>query len=545
MIARKSLFMVISRFAVEIIGMIGLIVIAKLWGRFAPEALGVIGFAMSFLALFSIISKLGYPQAHIKRISEGKDLGTCIGTFITIKITLTALMVSIIFLFLFVWQYVLNEGFYDATTESVIYVFIAYYIFSSLQGITIHTFTATREIVKKEFPLILGRIVKVSLIPLVALAGVTSFGIAPLLNWPTFLQPLQKFISDHPTGSLAMTYVFDMIIVLFFGLWLLRKYPIKKPSFKLFKSYSTFAFPLAISSVISIISLNVDKIMIGYFWTSTEVGYYFVVQRIFEFITPLSISVAVVLFPTISSYHSVKKLNKIKKMTHLAERYISMIIFPPIIFTIVFSKPIINIILTEAFLPAVPILIVLSVFTLIHCLNDAYISIISGLNKPGVTAKISVLMCVTNIILNIMFIPKNGILSDFGINGPTGAAIATVISVLIGFFSLRLAAKRIANMKVLRSHIPRHIIAGIIMGGLLYIISNYMLTIRWYVLLSFAFLGLGIYLLFLFLMKEFTKKDLMFFLDLINPKKMMKYMSSELKNKNPDNFNESDDLPEL
>ena len=49
--------------------------------------------------------------------------------------------------------------------------------------------------------------------------------------------------------------------------------------------------------------------------------------------------------------------------------------------------------------------------------------------------------------------------------------------------------------------------------------------------LIFAFIGLGIYLLSLYLMKEFTKKDLMFFLDLINPKKMMKYMSSELKNK--------------
>ena len=127
MLARKSLFMVLSRFAVEIIGMIGLIVIAKFWGSFAPEALGVIGFAMSFLALFGVISKLGFPQAHIKRISEGRDIGSCIGTFIAIKLVLTALMVSAIFIYLFIWKNVLNEGFYDATTESVILVFVAYY----------------------------------------------------------------------------------------------------------------------------------------------------------------------------------------------------------------------------------------------------------------------------------------------------------------------------------------------------------------------------------------------------------------------------------
>jgi O-antigen/teichoic acid export membrane protein len=545
MIARKSLFIVISRFAVQIIGMIGLVVIAKYWGRFAPEALGVIGFAMSFLALFSIISKLGFPQAHIKRISEGKDLGSCIGTFITIKICLTALMVSLIFLFLFIWKNVLNEDFYDATTESIILVFVAYFIFTSLQGITIHTFTATREIVKKEIPTILGKIVKVTLLLLVAVCGVTALGISPSINFPSFLIPLQKFISDHPTGSLAMTYVFDMMIVFLSGLWLLRKYPIKKPNWKLFKSYASFAFPLAISSVISIISLNVDKIMIGYFWTSTEVGYYFVVQRIFEFITPLSLSVAVILFPTISSYHSVKNLNKIKKTTHLAERYISMIIFPPVLFIIIFSVPIINIMLTGAFLPAAPVLIVLSVYTLIHCLNDAYIAIINGLNKPGIAAKIGVLICVTNITLNILIIPKNGLLSSFGINGPTGAGVATVISVLVGYFALRIAAKRVAHMKILQSHIPRHIIAGLVMAGVLYIISVYVTTIRWYALLIFAAIGLGIYLLSLYLMKEFTKKDFTFFLDLINPKKMVKYMSSELKNKNPENLDESDNLQEL
>jgi O-antigen/teichoic acid export membrane protein len=545
MLARKSFLIVISNYLTQIIGMIGLIIIAKFWGGFAPEALGIIAFAMSFIAIFGIISKLGYPQAHVKRISEGKDLGSCIGTFITIKIVLTALMVSAIFLYLFIWKNVLNEGFYDATTESVILVFVAYYIFVSLQGITTHTYVATREIVKQQIPIILGRILKVSLILLVALAGVTALGIASPVNWPSFLHPLQKFISDHPTGSLAMTYVFDMMIVFFSGLWLLRKYPIKKPSWNLFKSYSSFALPLIISSVIGILSLNIDKIMIGYFWTSTEVGYYFVVQRVFEFIIPLSASVAVVLFPTISSYHSLKNLNKIKTTTYLAERYISMIMFPPIIFIIIFSVPIINILLTEAFLPAAPVLIVLSFYTLILCFNHAYSAIINGLNRPKVVAKIGISICITNIPLNFLFIPRNGLLSPFGINGPTGAAVATVISILVGFFGYRLAAKKIAHMKILQTHIPRHIIAGLIMAGVLYLISIYVTTIRWYALLLFAFLGLGIYLLSLYLMKEFNKQDLMFFLDLLNPKKMMKYMSSELKNKKPENFNDSDNLQEF
>ena len=46
MIARKSLLIVTSHFLIQFIGWIGLVVLAKLWGGFAPHALGIIGFAM-------------------------------------------------------------------------------------------------------------------------------------------------------------------------------------------------------------------------------------------------------------------------------------------------------------------------------------------------------------------------------------------------------------------------------------------------------------------------------------------------------------------
>jgi len=65
MIARKSFLIIISNFLVQFIGWIGLVVLAKLWGSFAPEALGIIGFAMSFLALFNIVADLGFSQAHV------------------------------------------------------------------------------------------------------------------------------------------------------------------------------------------------------------------------------------------------------------------------------------------------------------------------------------------------------------------------------------------------------------------------------------------------------------------------------------------------
>jgi len=315
MIARKSALMVGTQFFTRFLGWIGLVVLAKLWGGFAPEALGIIGFAMAFLAIFNIIADLGFSKAHVKRISEGKDLGTCIGTYAAIKLILTSLMVTVVFAAVYIWKNFFHGGFTDATTESVILVFVVFYIFLNLAQITTVTFQGRREIAKRQVTVIFENIVKVPLEILVALAGVSIVGVAsisPAINWPIFLQPLRQFIAIHAIGSFAMTYVFAVMTTFFVGIWLLRKYPIKKPSFNLFKSYFSFALPIMLISVIGVISVNIDKIMIGYFWTSVEVGYYFTVQQILQIILILSVAVGTVLFPSLSEHHFSKNFEKIQ-----------------------------------------------------------------------------------------------------------------------------------------------------------------------------------------------------------------------------------------
>ena len=96
------------------------------------------------------------------------------------------------------------------------------------------------------------------------------------------------------------------------GLWFLRHYKIKKPTKTMAKSYFVFALPIMLIAVIGVISTNVDKIMIGYFWTKVEVGYYFTVQQVLEIITVLALAVEAVLFPTLSEFHSLKNFEGIK-----------------------------------------------------------------------------------------------------------------------------------------------------------------------------------------------------------------------------------------
>jgi O-antigen/teichoic acid export membrane protein len=149
MLSRKSALIVAVNILSAFVGWIGLVVIARLWGGFAPTAVGVIGFGMAFVGMFNVIADLGFSAAHVKRISEGKDLGECIGTYAAIKILLTGIMAALVIGGIAIWKYVLHNEFFDASKESIIYVFLIYYIFSNLASIALQTFVGRKEIAKR------------------------------------------------------------------------------------------------------------------------------------------------------------------------------------------------------------------------------------------------------------------------------------------------------------------------------------------------------------------------------------------------------------
>jgi len=532
MIARKSLLILSSTFILQIINAVQFIILIKFWGDFAPTAIGSIGLAMSFIALFNIVSDLGFNQAHIKRISEGKDLGTCIGTFATIKIILTIIMVLITIISFFIIKNILGLEIYDPNTESIIFIFLIVNVFANLSSIPFVTFTGKKEMVKREFPYIFGVGIGFPFTILVITAGVSAAKISPAFIWPGFLRPIQQFISENALKSLALTYVVVWLIILFSYYWFFRRYPIKKPNRFYFKSYLTFALPMMFLPIITIIIKNADRLIIGYYWSTIEVGYYFSMTALISVILVFSNSINAVLFPSISEFCSNEMFIRVKGLINLAERYISMVSIFLIVIVVLLAKPIILIIMSDVFLGAAPILTILAIYAFFYSINTPYNCLLIGMDKPVILTKITIVTCIITIILSLLFVPKNGLLSIFDINGASGAAMAITISAIVAFFALRFVTKKLTDIKLWQNYTFRHVFAGLIVGIILYYLSLYNLFlpfIHLYQIIIFILIGLAIYVGVLVLLKEFDKDDLHFFLDCLNPKKMLKYISSELK----------------
>jgi hypothetical protein len=125
--------------------------------------------------------------------------------------------------------------------------------------------------------------------------------------------------------------------------------------------------------------------------------------------------------------------------------------------------------------------------------------------------------------------------SIFGIQmlgmSATGAAIANLIAVAVLLVVTRFTVHKLTGTGV-NVRLGLHLLAAIVAGIALTILSDFLALSGW---LSIAVYGLTSCVVFaavLILLKELTRKDIDYFLDVINIKEMRSYMSNELRNKN-------------
>ena len=507
MIARKSALILAVEIANGILGYIAIFLVAR-YMAMPDYALGIISFAYGIVDIYHIFANFGFQNAHVKRVSEGQDFETCMGTFTAIKITLTGLMSLLLISSLFVWQHVLGRGFESPEHELAIYVMLIYFILWSLSLIMKTTFQAKKQTARQHLPMLfetLGRVVATIYVIWVDLGPV----------------------------ALAWTYVVGEIVVFISLAYFFRGNTIGKPSWKMFKKYWVFAWPLAIVAASTVLMTQIDKVLIQLFWGAIEGGNYYAIFRLSRFLDMATIAIGILLFPTISKMYANSNLQGIKKLSFTAERYLSIVVFPIVFLFIFLAKPIIHILLSNKFYSAIPILQVLPLFALFDALEKPYQMKLLGMNMPHFARNRVLLMVIVNVGLNCLLIPRD--INVLGVDlfglGAVGAAVATVIAYAIGLIYTRWVVWRVSHI-TMNCRIALHGSAALLMGVIVYSLNEMMYPVgRWYGLLVYVLLGLGIYLGFLVVMREFTKKDLYLFMDTLNIKKMCTYIWDEMKGK--------------
>jgi O-antigen/teichoic acid export membrane protein len=187
------------------------------------------------------------------------------------------------------------------------------------------------------------------------------------------------------------------------------------------KEYFSFSSPLLFIGLLYFLISHIDILMIGYFLESSDVGVYSVAVRIAGMAVFLLSAANTIFGPTISELTEKDQFKTLERLLKSISKIIFAFSLNFLLFVIIYNQEILTV-FGEEYIVGDLVLIILTFGQFINASvgPTGTILIMSGKQKFEVFN--SVAICILNIILNIILIPRLGI---------SGAAIATASSIVI------------------------------------------------------------------------------------------------------------------
>lgn len=503
MLRQKSFLSLVMSISQQLIGYVSLYFVSRYMG---PGPLGIISAALAFSAIFMGFSDFGFGMAHVKKVSEGKDLGKCIGTYALIKIILVTVIGLICAMVIFYLSSSERKLPVPDDYVTVMYIMLGVSMIGGYTRIAQVTFAARIEKAKEWSSMITAKFVT-SLLKVIT--AVTGLGVV-FLAWSSI------------AGAVASALV---------AFWFLRKLPIKSFDKQLFLDYSKYALPAFVIGISSTFGQELDKVFISMFSNVEEVGYYAGAKGMVQVVTFINVIFVSLLLPTYSRLNAEKDIPGIRKFAQKIERYISFPLVAVGMFIFFFSSPIQIMLLGSEFGESAYIAKILILNAMFLIFAQPYTAQLMGMGKVKLATWISVLRLAFNVLLYLILIPDeiSGI-PMFGM-GARGAAIALLISIFAGTSVFRFIAFKLTGSK------PNYIILVHWLVSIIVFASMYQLVKDWawisnvFVLAGLALAGGLLFILILYIIKQFRKEDLLFYLDTISPGKLGRYVKDEIKNR--------------
>lgn len=384
-IARNSAFLLGSRVATKIISFFTLLLLARYLG---PTDFGKFSFVFAFIYFFAFIPDLGIHNILVRDAAkEQKIAGKLIGNATIIKSLLSTIAIFLSFI-------VINLMDYPASTKNALYVASLGLLVSSISAYGIIYEVKLRM----EYSLIFSIVGRFSLLIFV------MFGTLKSLTLLFFV-----------FGSVVADFVHNFLMVAF-------SKKLVKVDFKL--DYSMVgnilheALPIAVASVFIMIYFKVDILMLSYFKSDVDVGFYSAAYRLTEALLFIPSIYMTSMFPLMSK-HFGKSLDLFCHIYIKSFRYLfaSGLLIAVIISFI--AEPIILNLYGKEYISSIIVLQILIWATAIMFINilQSFTYISSGNQK--IIAKITAFGALLNVGLNLMLIP---------LYSYAGAAIATVVT---------------------------------------------------------------------------------------------------------------------
>ncbi|MGM0838323.1 MAG: lipopolysaccharide biosynthesis protein [Bacillota bacterium] len=355
------------------------IVLARL---LLPEEFGLIVLVTIFITIAGVFIQSGFNTALIqKKNSDEVDFSSVF--------FLSLLVASLLYIGLFFMAPVIATFFEEPQLKTVLRYQSLTLFFGAFNSIQIAVISKNLEF-KKLFISSLGAMI------ISATAGImmayAGFGV-----WSLVVQ--------HLSNQLLVTII----------LWFTVKWrPKLLFSFARIKNLFAFGWKVLVSSLLDTLYKNLTSLFIGKMYSSATLGFYNRGEQFPKLIVSnIDGSIQSVMFPTLASHQDNKK--RVKDIVRRSIVTSSFIVFPVMVGLAAVAEPLIRILLTEKWMPAVPFLQIFCASYALWPIHTANLQAINALGRSDVYLKLEIFKKILGLVVIGISIPFGAYAMAFGV----------------------------------------------------------------------------------------------------------------------------------
>lgn len=456
-----------------IITLRGLILIPILTKTLGAEGYGIWSQILVTISLLAPPCTLGLGYAIIRFLAPEKDKER-VGKGVSSILATTSLIALAASGLIFILSEPLaiavfggvNAAFYIRI--SVLLIFLA-----AVDQIMIEYFTGFRQIRKYSAFMISQTIGEIALIAYLVLSG---FGLL---------------------GAIISLLIARAVTSVIGFLWIKSDINISKPSFSVVKPYLPFTLPIILTGLCYwLINLG-DRYVIGYFMGASPVGIYSACYSLGAVLLFFYAPLTGTLLPAIVKSYENNKIQEVKTYLKYSLKFLLMFAIPSVFGISILSKSLLVTLTTPEFTEAYLVVSIVALATLLYCcsfVNTSVLQLFKETKKLGIIFGASASI---NLIINIVLVPRIGIL---------GAAIATLVTFMIHLFVVSKFSFKKLSYDIDLKFISKCIMASIPMGFVVWKMDPYGAV---NILISIV-VAVVVYFGAMVLLKGFTREELRF-----------------------------------
>ena len=288
-----------------------------------------------------------------------------------------------------------------------------------------------------------------------------------------------------------------ILLILFFLTW--SQIGIRRPRFSRIKKYLSFGLPLVPASLSYWLVRLGDRYVISFFWGLTSVGIYSAAYT-FGYLPSMVVGVVTfVLLATLSKLYDEGRMDEVKTHLSYSLKYLLAIVIPFAFGAAILAEPILRMFSTPEIASQGHLVTpVVALGTLILSVSGIISYILILTRKTKIMATIWIVAAVLNVGLNILVVPRMGIL---------GAAVTTLIVFVLATGAISYYSFKEFKFRIDWYFIIKSLIASAIMSLAVWLMApqgnlDTILTVV---------AGVVIYGAILMLMRGFSKEEMKFF----------------------------------